>query len=76
MNSNASSSILAIGATGNVGSEVVRQLVAEGVSPRVYARDPNKARQMLGESGYELVEGDLGGDAVRAEGGAGFEWHD
>lgn len=51
--------ILAIGATGNVGSEVVKQLVAAGQTPRIYVRDSAKARRLLGAKGYELAEGQL-----------------
>jgi uncharacterized protein YbjT (DUF2867 family) len=50
--------ILVIGATGTVGSEVVRQLVAVGERPRALVRDPTTARQRLGDQ-VELVEGDL-----------------
>ncbi|HEY4724557.1 MAG TPA: SDR family oxidoreductase, partial [Actinomycetota bacterium] len=50
--------ILVIGATGTVGSEVVRQLVATGERPRALVRDPAAARQRLGEE-VEHVVGDL-----------------
>jgi uncharacterized protein YbjT (DUF2867 family) len=50
--------ILVIGATGTVGSEVVRQLVATGERPRALVRDPAAARQRLGEQ-VEQVVGDL-----------------
>jgi uncharacterized protein YbjT (DUF2867 family) len=50
--------ILVIGATGTVGSEVVRQLVAAGERPRALVRDPTKARQRLGEQ-IEHAVGDL-----------------
>ncbi len=68
-----STRVLAIGATGNVGSEVVRQLVAAGETPRVYVRDPAKAKQLLGESGYELVEGQLSDEAGLGKAMAGVE---
>jgi uncharacterized protein YbjT (DUF2867 family) len=50
--------ILVIGATGTVGSEVVRQLVATGERPRALVRDPATARQQLGDQ-VEQVVGDL-----------------
>lgn len=50
--------ILVIGATGTVGSEVVRQLVATGERPRALVRDPATARQRLGDQ-VEQVVGDL-----------------
>ena len=50
--------ILVIGATGTVGSEVVRQLVATGERPRALMRDPATARQRLGDQ-VEHVVGDL-----------------
>jgi uncharacterized protein YbjT (DUF2867 family) len=50
--------ILVTGATGTVGSEVVRQLVATGERPRALVRDPATARQRLGEQ-VEHVAGDL-----------------
>lgn len=59
MSSDANTSILVIGATGNVGSEVVRQLASAGRTARIYVRDAAKARAMLSDSGYELVEGQL-----------------
>jgi uncharacterized protein YbjT (DUF2867 family) len=50
--------ILVIGATGTVGSEVVRQLVATGERPRALVRDPATAHQRLGDQ-VEQVVGDL-----------------
>ena len=50
--------ILVTGATGTVGSEVVRQLVASGERPRAFVRDPRTAREMLGP-GVDYVAGDL-----------------
>lgn len=50
--------ILVTGATGTVGSEVVRQLVGRGESPRALVRDRQKAGQRLGEQ-VECVVGDL-----------------
>jgi uncharacterized protein YbjT (DUF2867 family) len=50
--------IVVTGATGNAGSEVVRALAARGERVRAFARDPGKARQMLGAD-VELAVGDL-----------------
>ncbi|MEV0374129.1 SDR family oxidoreductase [Streptomyces sp. NPDC050636] len=50
--------ILVIGATGTVGSEVVRQLADKGVATRSFVRDAAKARRLLGENA-EFVAGDL-----------------
>ncbi len=47
------------GATGTVGSQVVKQLVAAGHSPRAVVRNVEKAKQKLGV-GVECVPGDLG----------------
>nr|WP_189939588.1 NAD(P)H-binding protein [Streptomyces aurantiogriseus] len=51
------SMILVTGATGTIGSELVRQLAARGEKVRALARDPAKARV---PSGVELVRGDYG----------------
>ncbi|MDF1721536.1 MAG: SDR family oxidoreductase [Minwuia sp.] len=50
--------ILVIGATGNIGSEVTRQLVTKGVGVRALVRDKAKAEAVLGTK-VQLVEGDL-----------------
>ena len=50
--------ILVIGATGNIGSEVTRQLVAKGVRVRALVRDRAKAEAVLGTK-VQLVAGDL-----------------
>ena len=52
--------ILVVGATGTVGSEVLRQLVAGGERARALVRDREKAGERLGEQ-IELVVGDLDG---------------
>src|SRR5215217_4525373 len=49
--------ILVTGATGTIGGEVARQLIAAGVKPRLLVRDPKKAREFEGKA--ELVQGDL-----------------
>lgn len=48
--------ILVTGATGNVGGNVVQQLVARGASVRALVRDPAKASF---PAGVEVVQGDL-----------------
>ena len=50
---------LITGATGDVGSRVVTQLIADGERPRVFVRDEAKARKRFGES-VEVRVGDLG----------------
>ena len=50
--------VLVTGATGNVGSRVVRELRERGVPVRAFVRDPNKAAAMLGD-GVELAVGDF-----------------
>ena len=50
--------ILVIGATGNIGSEVTRQLVSKGADVRALARDTAKARAALGPK-VQVMEGDL-----------------
>jgi uncharacterized protein YbjT (DUF2867 family) len=49
--------ILVTGATGNIGGEVVKQLLAKGAPVRVLARDPAKAARL---GAVEIVQGDLG----------------
>ena len=53
-----SNTILVTGATGNVGSQVVQQLIASGITPRVAVRSMNKA-ESLKKAGAEPVEMDL-----------------
>jgi uncharacterized protein YbjT (DUF2867 family) len=50
--------ILVTGATGTVGSEVVRQLSAAGVPVRALVRDPARGEAIAGP-GVEIVPGDL-----------------
>lgn len=49
---------LITGATGNIGSLVVEQLLARGIRPRVLARDVDKARARFGER-VDIARGDL-----------------
>ena len=53
-----SNTILVTGATGNVGSQVVQQLIASGITSRVAVRSMNKA-ETLKKAGAEPVEMDL-----------------
>jgi dihydroflavonol-4-reductase len=53
-----SSQILITGATGFIGRQLTRDLVAEGRAVRVLARSRRKARALFGES-VEIVAGDL-----------------
>jgi uncharacterized protein YbjT (DUF2867 family) len=50
--------ILVTGATGNVGSEVVRSLRQQGAPIRAFVRDPVEARYRLGD-GVQLAPGDF-----------------
>jgi len=50
--------VLVTGATGNVGAQVVRELVQRGIPVRAFVRDPDKAAQMLGPD-VEVAVGDL-----------------
>ncbi|MEU2616810.1 NAD(P)H-binding protein [Streptomyces sp. NPDC007157] len=52
--------ILVTGATGTIGSDVVRQLAARGTKVRALTRDPAKARV---PAGVEVVRGDYGDPA-------------
>ena len=49
--------ILVTGATGNVGSEIARQLIARKVPFRIYVRDAEKAAAMIGTDGYDVAIG-------------------
>ncbi|MER2561472.1 MAG: SDR family oxidoreductase [Myxococcaceae bacterium] len=49
--------ILVTGATGTVGGEVARQLIAAGHKPRLLVRSPEKAKAFEGKA--ELFKGDL-----------------
>ena len=58
--------ILVTGATGNAGSQVVRHLRVRGAQVRAFVRDPDTARERLGE-GVELARGDFADpESVRA----------
>ena len=51
--------ILVTGATGNVGSRVVQELLERGVPVRAFVRDEDKAAELLGDH-VELAVGDFG----------------
>ena len=50
--------ILVVGATGTIGRSVFGQLADRGVPVRAFARDPHKAREVLGPKA-EVARGDL-----------------
>lgn len=50
--------ILVIGGTGMLGKPVAQQLKADGFNVRLLARNPEKAKKLLGE-GYEIIKGDV-----------------
>ena len=56
---------LVIGATGNVGSEVVKQLLADGRKVRVFTRDATKVAAWDGQ--VEVAIGDLTSPATFAQ---------
>ncbi len=49
--------ILVTGATGTIGGEVARQLIAAGIKPRLLVRNPDKAKAFEGKA--EIFKGDL-----------------
>lgn len=58
--------ILVTGATGNVGSEIARQLIARDEAFRIYVRDADKAASMIGSDGYEVALGDFSDETAFA----------
>ncbi|MFT4081914.1 MAG: NAD(P)H-binding protein [Nocardioides sp.] len=63
---------LITGATGNVGGELVTQLIDAGHQVRAYVRNPDKARQQLPEAA-ELAVGDLDDTAALGEAAEGVD---
>ncbi len=55
---NTDKTILVIGGTGMLGKPVAQQLKADGFKVCLLARNPEKAKSMLGD-GYEIVKGDF-----------------
>lgn len=51
--------ILITGATGNVGSEIARQLIAKNIRSRIFVRDSAKLATLIGTEGYEIALGDF-----------------
>ncbi|MGH8572166.1 MAG: NmrA family NAD(P)-binding protein, partial [Gammaproteobacteria bacterium] len=47
------------GATGLLGNNLVRALRAEGHAVRALVRSETKAQRLLGDTGAELVRGDM-----------------
>lgn len=64
--------ILVTGGTGRVGRHVVAGLLERGMTVRVLTRDPERARDLLGD-GAELVKGDFTKPATLAQAVAGVE---
>lgn len=56
--------ILITGATGNVGSEIARQLIAQGVRPKIFVRDTDKLSDLIGIDGYDVAPGDFNDEAA------------
>ena len=54
--------VLIVGATGRIGSEVIRLLLAQGISVRALVR-PGSPLTLPGAAGVEVVSGELGGRA-------------
>jgi (4-alkanoyl-5-oxo-2,5-dihydrofuran-3-yl)methyl phosphate reductase len=63
---------LVTGATGNVGSRVAERLLERGVRPRVFARDPEKARARFGDR-VDVFVGDLEDAASLARAASGAD---
>jgi uncharacterized protein YbjT (DUF2867 family) len=64
--------ILVTGGTGRVGRHVVAGLLERGMAVRVLTRDPERARELLGDD-IELVKGDFTQPATLAPAVAGVE---
>ena len=65
--------ILVTGATGNVGSEIARQLIAKQIPFRIYVRDADKAASLSGTDGYESALGSFSDEAAFAAALEGVE---
>jgi len=63
---------LITGATGDVGSKVVKQLIQRGERPRVFARNAEKAHAQFGDK-VDIVSGDLSDAASLQRALAGVE---
>jgi len=56
---------LITGATGNIGSRIVKKLIERGVRPRVFVRDPAKAKDRFGDQ-VDIFVGDFEDEASLA----------
>ena len=65
--------ILVLGATGNVGKEVAKQLISAGRPVRVLVRDRKRAEAALGTEGYTVVEGEFDNPDALAKSMEGIE---
>lgn len=63
---------LVTGATGNIGSRIVRKLIALGIRPRVFARDPGKAHDRFGDK-VEVYVGEFADTAALARAVVGVD---
>ncbi len=63
---NSNKTILVIGGTGMLGKPVAQQLKADGFNVRLFVRNPEKAKKLLG-AGYEIVKGDVDNAAALKE---------
>ncbi len=61
------------GATGLLGNNLVRALVAEGHAVRALVRSETKARRLLGDTGADLIQGDMENVAAFADAMAGHD---
>ena len=64
--------VLVIGGTGMLGKPVAQQLKADGFNVRLLARNPEKAKKLLG-AGYEIVKGDVDNHAALKEAMTGVD---
>jgi (4-alkanoyl-5-oxo-2,5-dihydrofuran-3-yl)methyl phosphate reductase len=63
---------LLTGATGHIGSRVADRLISRGLKPRLFVRDPDKARARFG-NGIDIAVGDLADQAALAAALRGIE---
>jgi Predicted nucleoside-diphosphate-sugar epimerases len=63
--------ILVLGATGSTGGEVARQLIAAGVTPRLFVRNRSKAVEFEGKA--DIREGDITKESTLRSALAGIE---
>ncbi len=65
--------ILVIGATGSIGSLVVKEALQQGHSIRAVVRSPEKARRLPAKA--EAIVGDLTQPGTLVGGGQRCRWH-